>query len=151
MELLYSTSMGTTSMVLVALLIYICFGFIFIGNIRLLSVAKNNLRPEYDAFGFFGAGVEIYSYTTFMNILVCLIMQPVIYIVMFTTYGLEVLDYAKFMIILLGSIVMERLFFANLLFQSKNKISETHLLIHTVILGLVITSIITYYFRSTGL
>lgn len=151
MELLYSSSMGTASMVLTTLLIYLCFGFIFVGNLQLVAVARNSLRTHHDAFGFFAREMEIYSFTTFMNAMVCLIMQPVIYIVMFASYGLDVFAYAKFMVVLLATLVLERILFAELLFHVRSRMTEERLLLHTALLGLIVTCIVTYYFRSTGL
>lgn len=150
MDIIYSASMGTASMVLATLLIYLCFAFIFLGNFQLIASSKNGFRTHMDAFGFSIREMEIFSFTTFMNVLVCLILQPVIYIVMFTSYDLGLIAYIKFIILLSAIVVLERLFFLDMVIKKRQKLQPETLFIHTIALGIAITMLVSGYFKAIG-
>lgn len=150
MELLHSASMGASSMVLSTLIIYLCFTFIFIGNFQLLSSSRTNMRTHIDTFGYSVRELEIYSFTTFFTLLTYLILQPVIYIVLFTSYGLDVIAYAKFLILLSASLILERLFFLEMILKRSKALKSETLFLHTIGLGVTITLILGNYFKSVG-
>lgn len=150
MEIIYSASMGTASMVLATLLVYLCFAFIFVGDFQLVSATRNNLRTHIDSFGYSIRELEIFSFTTFLNAIVCLILQPVIYVIMFTSYGLDIIAYAKFMIALLAILVLERMFFLDMVLKRRGTLKVETLLLHTIGLGVLITLLLGSYFRAVG-